>query len=223
MIHKTRGIVFRFTRFRETSIIVTIFTELFGVQSYIVNGVRSSKASGNKIALYQPLTLLDLVVYHRDTANINRIKEIKCSHPYRTVTSDVKKSTVAMFLNEIVNKTVKEEAHAGELFEFLHQSLLTLDDPLRNSENFHLVFLVKLSRLLGFGAHQVQEISGSRILSDQDVDALTGLLVADYDTPLTITNAQRRMLLEHFLQFYKEHIETLGEIKSVSILKEILS
>jgi DNA repair protein RecO (recombination protein O) len=188
-----------------------------------VNGVRSSKSSGNKIALYQPLTLLDLVVYHRDTANIHRIKEIRCNHPYRTVTSDVKKSTVAMFLNEIVNKTVKEEAHAGELFGFLHQSLLVLDDPLQDCENFHLIFLVKLSRLLGFGAHHVHEISGPRILNNEEEHALTVLLAADYETPMLITNMQRRMLLDHFLLFYREHVETLGEIKSVSILKEILS
>ena len=83
MVQKTRGIVFRFTKYGETSIIVTIFTEAFGLQSYIVNGVRS-KSSKNKIALYQPLTLLELVVYHRDGANIERIKEISCKYPYRS-------------------------------------------------------------------------------------------------------------------------------------------
>jgi DNA repair protein RecO (recombination protein O) len=77
--------------------------------------------------------------------------------------------------------------------------------------------------LLGFGAHQVQEISGSRILSKEEEHALTVLLAAKYETPLLITNMQRRMLLDHFLLFYKEHVETMGEIKSVSILKEILS
>src|SRR5687767_9141688 len=106
MIFKTRGIVFRFTKFKETSIIVTIFTEHFGLQAYIVNGVRS-KSAKNKIALYQPLTLLNLVVYHRENANIERIKEISCLHPYRTIMADVKKSTLAMFLNELLNKTIK--------------------------------------------------------------------------------------------------------------------
>ncbi|HEU5146219.1 MAG TPA: DNA repair protein RecO, partial [Chryseosolibacter sp.] len=110
MIFKTRGIVFRFTKFQETSIIVTIFTEQFGLQSYIVNGVRS-KSSKNKIALYQPLTLLNLVVYHRENANIERIKEISCLHPYRTLATDVRKSTLAIFINELLNKTVKEESH----------------------------------------------------------------------------------------------------------------
>src|SRR3954469_12504744 len=111
MLHKTRGVVFRFTKYGETSIIVNIFTELFGLQSYIVNGVRS-KSAKNKIALFQPLTLLDLVVYHRENANILRIKEVKCLRAYQDLTSDIKKSSIAMFINEILNKAVKDQSHA---------------------------------------------------------------------------------------------------------------
>src|SRR6185369_7455791 len=110
MLHKTRGIVFRFTKYGDTSIIVTIFTELFGLQTYIVNGVRS-KSAKSKIALFQPLTLLDLIVYYKENANIKRIKEIRCVHQYQTVQTDVRKSSIGMFLNEILNKTVKEENH----------------------------------------------------------------------------------------------------------------
>ena len=121
MIFKTRGIVFRFTKFGETSIIVTIFTEVFGIQSYIINGIRS-KSAKNKIALYQPLTLLNLVVYHREHANIERIKEVSCLHPYRSLTADVRKSTLAIFINELLNKTVKDESHAGELFQFISEN-----------------------------------------------------------------------------------------------------
>ncbi len=223
MIYKTRGIVFRFTRFRETSIIVTIFTELFGLQSYIVNGVRSSKSSGNKMALYQPLTLLDLVVYHRDNAHIHRIKEIKCCHPYNSLTNDVRKTTLAIFINEIITKTVKEEAHAPELFEFLFQSFVTLDCQQEGYENFHLIFLSKLSRLLGFGAHNVREVSGSRILNPEEERALEYVLNSEYDQHIKINQDQRRAILSHLLQFYAEHVDTLGEIKSTQVLRELLS
>src|SRR4051812_1798980 len=154
MLHKTRGIVFRFTKFRETSIIVTIFTEVFGLQSYIVNGIRS-KTAKNKIALYQPLTLLDLVVYHRKNANIERIKEVHCFHPYVSVTSDVKKSSIALFLIELLNKVVKDESHAKELFDFITKSLITLDLMTDEFENFHLIFLLRLSRYLGFGVQNL--------------------------------------------------------------------
>ena len=220
MIFKTRGIVFRFTKFKETSIIVTIFTEMFGLQSYIVNGVRS-KTAKNKIALYQPLTLLNLVVYHRENANIERIREISCPYPYRSITSDVKKATLAIFINELLNKTVKEESHAGEIFQFIFDSLIALDSIEKGAENFHLIFMIKLSRFLGFGAHQVNEVVGGRT-ADRDTESiLSTLLSANYDSPLVITNVQRRNLLELILKYYHEHMESLGEIKSLQVLREV--
>lgn len=222
MISKTRGIVFRFTKFQETSIIVSIFTEQFGLQSYIVNGVRS-KTAKNKIALYQPLTLLNLVVYHRERANIERIKEISCLHPYRTLTSDVKKSTLGIFINELLNKTVKEESHAGEIFQFIFDSLVTLDTLGARYENFHLIFMVKLARFLGFGATHVNEIVGGRIADPDTENILSRLLNADYETSLDISNYQRRIALDLLVKFYQEHMEQLGEIKSLQILRDVFA
>lgn len=222
MIHKTRGIVFRFIKYQETSIIATIFTEQFGLQSYIVNGVRSKSAKG-KIALYQPLTLLNLVVYHRENANIERIKEISCFHPYRTLTSDVKKSTLAMFINELLNKTVREESHAGEIFAFIVDSLIALDTLPSGYENFHLIFMIKLSRYLGFGVTRPNEILGSQIVDAETEALLEQLLVAGYDDAVRISNIQRRTLLDLLLRFYHEHMEHLGEIKSLPVLREVFT
>jgi DNA repair protein RecO (recombination protein O) len=221
MLHKTRGVVFRFTKYGETSIIVTLFTELFGLQSYIVNGVRS-KSGKNKIALFQPLTLLDLVVYHRANANINRIKEVKCLYPYQSIPTDIKKSAVAIFLIEVINKTVKEESHAQELCEFFIRSFITLDQMEERSENFHITFLLRLSRLLGFGAHQVNEVLGARVTSAENEQALELLLRSDYLDFVTIQNQQRREILDLVLKFYADHMENLGEMKSVQVLREIL-
>ncbi|MEJ1236557.1 DNA repair protein RecO [Chryseolinea sp. T2] len=222
MVHKTRGIVFRFTRYGETSIIVSIFTELFGLQSYIVNGVRSASAR-NKIALYQPLTLLELVVYHRPNANINRIKELRCVHPYQTITSDVRKSAIAIFLNELMNKTIKEESHAGDLCSFLINSLIVLDTLGDRAENFHLLFMIKLSRLLGFGAFNTNEVLGVRVVDEATEQLLDTMLDADYDAVLSISNDRRRELLDLMIKFYGDHIENLGEMRSLHVLKEVLS
>ena len=222
MIFKTRGIVFRFTKFKETSIIVTIFTEMFGLQTYIVNGVRS-KSAKNRIALYQPLTLLNLVVYHREHANIERIKEVSCLYPYRLLTADIKKSTLAIFINELLNKTVKDESHAADLFAFISESLIMLDRLESGYENFHLIFMVKLSRFLGFGAHNVNEIVGGRTADEAIEKILSQILLADYTTALTMTNLQRRNILEMLLGFYHEHIESLGEIKSVQVLRDVFA
>ncbi|MBT1704563.1 DNA repair protein RecO [Chryseosolibacter indicus] len=221
MVHKTRGIVFRFVKYGETSIIVTIFTETFGLQSYIVNGIRS-KSAKNKIALYQPLTLLNLVVYHRENANIERIKEIQCFHPYTTIPSDIKKSTIALFLAELLNKIVKDESHAKDLFEFISQSFITLDLLEENFENFHLQFMLKLSRYLGFGVQNVNEVLGGRVTSEEIEKILATVLKSDYQTAIKMAADQRRELLDLLLKFYAEHIETLGEMNSVTILREIL-
>ena len=95
MLHKTKGIVLNFVKFKETSVIVKIYTEKFGLQSYIENGVRSSK-SKNKIALFQPLTQLELVVYHDPKKEINRISEIRCILPYKSIPFEIKKSRNAL-------------------------------------------------------------------------------------------------------------------------------
>lgn len=222
MLHKTRGIVFRFTKYGDSSIIVTIFTELFGIQTYIVNGVRSKSAMG-KIALFQPLTLLDLVVYYKENASIKRIKEFKCLHQYQTLSTDIRKSSLAMFINEMLNKAVKDESHAREIFEFLLNALILLDHQETALENFHLIFLIKLSRFLGFGAHQAEEILGVRMLDWQEEEILKTLLTADFTESVSMTNIQRRNLLEAILRFYTIHIESLGEIKSIQVLKEIMN
>src|SRR4051812_40998701 len=110
MLHKTRGVAISYIRYRESSIIAKIYTELFGIQSYIVNGVRSSTSKTNRIALFQPLTLLDLVVYHKEKSdNVRRISEIKCYNPFNTLPYNVVKSSLALFVTEILGKTLKEE------------------------------------------------------------------------------------------------------------------
>ena len=221
MLHKTRGIVFRFTKYGETSIIVNIFTEMFGLQSYIVNGVRSKMAK-NKIALYQPLTLLELVVYHRENANILRIKEIKCLHAYQTIQHDIRKSTIAMFLNEVVNKAVKDQSHAEEICEFLINSFIALDQ-VPSAENFHLIFLLKLSRYLGFGPQTNDEVLGVWLVNTEEEQVLKKLLEANYDSIISMNYTSRKNLLEALLRFYSNHIDNFGEIKSVQVLKDILN
>lgn len=220
MLHKTKGIVFRFTPYGETSIIVSIFTESFGLQSYIVNSVRSKSGKG-KIAIYQPLTLLDLVVYHKENAGILRIKEATCNYPYQNLQSNPIKSCIGLFINEVLNKTVKEQAHAGELCNFIFDSLIHLDQSSR-PENFHLVFLIKLSKYLGFGPFAKIEL-GALMLDKQEEVILDELLLCQYDDVIQINNAQRRNLLDAFLRFYNSHVDAMGAIKSVAVLREVLN
>jgi DNA repair protein RecO (recombination protein O) len=221
MLHKTKGVVFRFTNYSETSIIVNIFTGAFGLQSYIVNGARS-KSGKNKIALYQPLTLLDLVVYHRENAAILRIKEVKCIHPYQSISVDFRKSTIALFLNEIVNKTVKDQSHAQELCEFLIQSLTHFDLQQTNVENFHLIFLIKLSQHLGFRPTELAELMGGNFALEEEQKILVKLLGASYSDAIAMTNIQRRNILDLLVRFYVSHSDNFGELKSLGIIRELI-
>lgn len=221
MLYKTRGIVFRFTKYGDTSIIVNIFTELFGLQTYIVNAVRT-KSAKSQIALYQPLTLLNLVVYHKENVAIARIKEVQCAHPFATLHTDVRKSTLALFLNEVLNKSIREQSHAAEICSFLFDSLEILDRLNQGYENFHLVFLIKLSRFLGFGPHSVDEILVGRLIDAEEAVVLKNLLTSDFSEQISMNNNQRRSLLSVILQFYKQHIENFGEVKSVQVLREVL-
>jgi len=220
MLHKTRGIVFRFTKYGDTSIIVNIFTDLFGLQSYIINGARS-KASRGIISLYQPLTLLDLVVYHRENASILRIKEVKCLHAYQSIHLDIRKTTIALFLNEMINKSVKDQSNAESIFSFLMNSFISLDQ-LDAIENFHLQFLIKLSRHLGFGPHAPKEVLDGLKVTAEDDQALQSLLDCDYGRPMNISYESRRNILDLLLTFYHRHIENLGEVRSIDVLKEVL-
>jgi DNA repair protein RecO (recombination protein O) len=201
---------------------VNIFTEMFGLQSFIVNGVRSASSKSNKIALYQQLTLLDLVVYHRENANINRIKEIKCVHPYHTIPLDVRKSSIAMFIGEVLNKSVKEETHAGAVFGFIFNSLVTLDMIEDGVENFHLLFLLQLSRYLGFGAHKAMEVVGARGASPDIEMVLELLLASDFTNMPRLTHQQRSATLDLLVKFYADHIDSFSDMKSVAVLAEVL-
>lgn len=220
MLHKTRGIVFRYTRYGDTSIIVSIFTELFGLQTYLVNGVRSKSARG-KISLFQPMTLLDLVVYHRENANILRIKEVRCLHAYRHIHEDIRKTSIALFLCEILNKAVKDQSNAETIFDFLMRSVVALDE-LDAVENFHLQFLIQLSRHLGFGVHDTREVLAGTNFTAEDDEGLRALLGTGYTEPPLLSYACRKQLLDQLLLFYYRHIDGMKEVRSVDVLAEVL-
>jgi len=209
------------TRFGDTSVIVNVFTEAFGLQSYLVNGVRSRSAKG-KAALYQPLTLLDMVVYHKENGNIMRIKEARCWYAYQHIGKDMRKTSIALFLDEVMNKAVREQSHTQELATFLMESLIALDQT-DVPENFHLYFLIQLARHLGFGAHTPQEILEGRWIDDLGEKSLQQLLGASNHAQVKLSHAQRRMLLDELLLFFRCHLEGFGEMKSVAVLREVMS
>lgn len=229
MLHKTKGIVLSYVPYRETSIIVKIYTERFGIQTYVENSVRKAKGK-NKMALFQPLTLLELVVYHNERKDIQRISEIKCPNPLTSVPFEIKKTSLGIFINEVLNKSLKEEEANEELFFFLYQAILTLDALQVEVENFHLKFLAKFSTFLGFAPQNTKEIidqlyeAGLSIPKEERVEkALDHILLSTWESQVLMTNLERSQVLDLLVNFYRLHIEHFNNLKSTPILKEVLS
>ncbi|MVN78411.1 DNA repair protein RecO [Hymenobacter sp. HMF4947] len=236
---KTRGIVLSFLKYRETSIIARVYTEQRGVQSYLVNGVRKAKPPG-RIALFQPLTLLELVAYvPRQGGSLTRLSEFRCAEPYRSLPYDMRKSSVALFLSEVLGKSVREEEENPALFRFLHDSILAFDEQTVGTENFALLFLLHLANYLGFGAETGGEIidqvalagpapvgsglgNGPATLRLREFEQyFDELLRAPAGTAIP-NGTVRRELLAVLIRYYQLHVENMGEIKSLDILSEVL-
>src|SRR6185295_4725918 len=149
MIHRTRGIVFRTVKFSETSVISKIYTEKFGMRSYIVNGVRSEK-SKTKAVLLHVMSMLDMEVYHHEHRNLNRIKEMRPAYVVTSLLFDPLKSSLGLFMMEVLNKCIHEEEANEEMFAFITGKLQSLDQQQKIQAYYLLKFLLELSSLIGF-------------------------------------------------------------------------
>ena len=152
LLHNTKGIVLRTVKYGESSIVTTVYTELFGVQSYIVKGARQgTKKTQGKAAYFQAAAILDMTVYHNEQKNLQFIKEYNWAYPYQTVLFDVVKNCVAMYMVEVLQHTLKEPETNPDLFYLIENTLQQLDkgtDTL--TANLPLYFMLHLGMQLGF-------------------------------------------------------------------------
>ena len=239
MLNKTRGIVLHHIKYSETSVIVTIYTERFGRQSYIINGVRSKKAK-IKANILQPLFLLDMEVYHKPKNEIQRVKEVQNAFVFNSLPFDIRKSSLAIFISEILYKTIQEQEPNPDLFEYLYNSIQVLELKVEGISNFHLYFLIHLSKYLGFFPNNNFSESncffdlkaGSFVLIkpmhlfclDSEQSKILSQLIAFSENQhenLKISKKNRAVLLEKILDYYSLHNEGVSGIKSLSVLKEV--
>lgn len=228
MLFKTRGIVLSHIKFKESSIITSIFTEQFGLQSYIINSIRSKK-SKNKISYFQPLTLLDLVVYKNTKKDIQRISEYRANTTYADIPFNPRKSTIAIFLSEILAKTLSTEESQLETFNFLHSALSYFDlAPDQELTNFHLQFLLHLSQHLGVYANakeimaQVELKTGlNGIEQAKCIEALQTLQRLHYTEFHPLTLSDRRMVFNCLISFLQSQFISLQNIKSIDVIREL--
>ena len=196
------------------------------MQSYIVNGVRSFKGI-QKIALYQPLTILDLVVYNNEKKDLQRISETYCKTPYQTIPTQIVKTSIAIFLCEFLSKNIKEESHPEPLFDFIETSLMKFDAQVKNIENFHLSFLLKFGNYLGFATSSAKELMATipesqRIWSNFDLNIIDQLMNSNYFPEFRIKNNERQTVLDILITFYNIQLERNTDYKSIGVLNEVL-
>ena len=233
MLHKTRGIVLNQIRYKETSIIVKIYTEELGLQSYIVNGVRSKNSKKNKIALFQPLTLLDLVVYYSPNKSISRISEQKCSVPFSSIPFKIIKSSLCLFISEILIKTLSKESESNPaLFEYIFNIIVDLDKRDDQLNNFHIKFLIGLLAYLGIKPLSAENMFDTVSLSYQGNNPVVQPSINESrilnellnnENLSTITGYERNNILQFIINYFSSQIENFGVVRSKDILQEVLN
>lgn len=225
MLHKTEAIAINYLKYSETSIIVRLYTHKFGMQSYIVNGVRSVKAK-YKIALFQPLTQLELVSYHNLKSDLQRFSEIRCSVPYQTLNVDHRKICTISFITELLYKTLPQENSNPELFDFLATSFLFYDLHELYPDTFHLKLMIHLFPFLGFQPSDIHDILSHSThklnLNDPDlIKYLENLLQSHIDSNVEIPIIHCKLILTLLLDFLMFNMPQLSAFKSISVLAEL--
>ena len=239
MLEKTKGIVLYYIKYSETSVIATIYTEKFGRQSYIINGVRGKRAKV-RVNILQPLFLLDMEVVHKPNRELQRIKEIRTDYIFSSLPYDIRKSTLAIFISEILSKTIVEQESNPELFRFLYNSIQLLDLKEEGVSNFHLFFLMRLSKYLGFFPENNYSDTccffdfklGSfvaikplhTLFLDKDKSSIFNKLLSfneNQQENIVIANEKRTIILDKILEYYSLHNEGASRIKSLRILHEV--
>lgn len=148
MLQKAEGIVLRTVKYKDTAFIADVYTDVAGRVSFMVPLPRSRKVSVKSV-LFQPLSLVELEADFRPNTSIYKIKEAKSWHPFVSLPYDPYKSAIALFLSEFLCRAVRVEADNRALFSYLRHSIVWLDECRTGFANFHLVFLMRLSRFLG--------------------------------------------------------------------------
>lgn len=245
MIHKTKSIILRTVKYGETSLIVSAYTELFGIQSYLVNGVRTSSKKGSGQAnLFQSGSILELIVYHNELKNLQRIKEFKWDYLYQHVFSDVIKNSVVLFMVELVQKCIKQPEPNADLFSFFEESLIQADKSNEKiTANFPLYFAIHLATFFGFQLQDnfsagknifdlkegyfVEEKKEHPYFIDEKLSEVMAELLKVMQPgeleQLLLNHEVRRAMLNHLQIFYAMHVQDFGQLKTLLVLQEVLS
>jgi DNA repair protein RecO (recombination protein O) len=237
---KTRAFVLKHVRYGEKGAIVTLFTEQLGIKTIFVNSVKSKSF---KPSYLEPFALLDVDIEYREKNNLHRLLDVRCNEPFNHIHNNIIKKSLLLFLNEIVQHSIgNNESADNKVFDFLLNGLQQLNTADSVTGNYHLSFLIQLSRHLGFypegnyspeepvfdlmeGCFTSEVPSHNLYLQNQNAERFDCLV----QTPLnetaniSINNSQRKQLLNAVIDFYKLHINDFGQINSMGVLQELFN
>ena len=237
MLVNTKAIVISSLKYQEKSLIVKCFTQSDGLKSYFVPSAYSGKKSNQKTAYFQPLTILEIEANHKNKGTLEHFKEIKLATAFQTINTDILKSTMVIFLSEMLHYSIQEEEKNEDLFTFLETALIWLDTHDETS-NFHLILLLEITKFLGFFP-DISEIDlnffemtngifspfqGISCLSEHDTFLFKKLINLKFDSNQRVfTGIQRQTLLKILLDYYSIHLDGFKKPKSLEVLKEVFS
>lgn len=234
---KTKAIVISVLKYQEKSLIVKCFTLSDGLKSYFVRDAFSSRKANQKIAYFQPLTILEIEAVHKNKGTLEHFKEIKIASPFQSIHSDVIKSTIILFVSEVLHHAIHEEEKNESLFVFLETALHWLDQH-ADISNFHLILLLETTKYLGF----YPDVSDLNLtffemnegvftpfhaissLSEHETQLLRKLISLKFDNDQkTFHVIERQILLKILLDYYSIHLDGFKKPKSLEVLKEVFS
>ncbi len=237
MLVKTKAIVISSLRYQEKSLIVKCFTESDGLKSYFVPSAYSGRKSNQKIAYFQPLTILEIEANHKNKGTLEHFKEIKLSAAFQTINTEIVKSTIVIFLSEMLHHSIKEEEKNENLFAFLETGLLWLDAH-EETSNFHLILLLEITKFLGFYPDTSETndkhfemiegifspFQGVSCLSEHETHLFKKLLNLKFDSDQKVfAGIERQILLKILLDYYSIHLDGFKKPKSLDVLKEVFA
>ena len=237
MLVKTKAIVISALKFQEKSLIVKCFTLSNGLKSYFVRDAFSSRKTSQKIAYFQPFSILEIEAVHKNKGTLENFKEIKTAVPFQTIHTDIVKSTIVMFLSEMLHYSIQEEEKNESLFNFLESALIWFDHHDEVS-NFHLILLLEATKYLGFYP-DVSEINlpyfemndgvftlfhGINTLTEHETNLFKKLIDLKFDNDQKVFHVvERQILLKTLIEYYSFHLEGFKRPKSLDVLREIFS
>ncbi|MCV2486751.1 DNA repair protein RecO [Flavobacterium sp. SH_e] len=237
MLVKTKAIVISSLKFQEKSLIVKCFTLSSGLKSYFVRDAFSSRKASQKIAYFQPFSILEIEAVHKNKGTLENFKEIKSAVPFQSIHTDIVKSTMVMFLSEMLHHSIQEEEKNEQLFLFLETALTWLDHHDEIS-NFHLILLLEITKYLGFYPDLSENnlpffemnegvftlFQNGNVLSEHETNLFKKLLDLKFDNDQKIFHVlERQILLKILIDYYSLHLDGFKKPKSLEILKEVFS